>query len=136
MATVVDKRLDFIENYCSLSLHMKPDKWTKFATSEDTLAMLNEFYEKPDVLALVITLNQTGQLVACLGFPAVLKNKAVYFVKKKHENITKENYVDALLVGDLSPAPVEQMMAVVEEVGFPYSFAIHCGIKILPIKCL
>ncbi|XP_015272477.1 PREDICTED: dynein heavy chain 17, axonemal [Gekko japonicus] len=114
MAT--DKRLDFIEKCCTVSLRMKPDKWTKFATSEDVLAMLNEFYEKPDLLALVITLNPTGQLVPCIGFPSVLKNKGVYFVKKKHENITKDNFQDALLVGDLSPSPVEQMMAVVEEV--------------------
>lgn len=116
MAT--DKRLDFIEMYCSISLRMKPDKWSKFATSEDVLAMLNEFYEKPDLMALVITLNPTGQLVPCIGFPSTLKNKGVYFVKKKNENITKENFQDALLVGDISPSPVEQMMAVVEEVGF------------------
>lgn len=117
MATLSDKRLDFIENYCTLSLHVKPDKWSKFATSEEVTAMLTEFYEKIDVLALVITLNSTGQLIPCLGFPASLKSKAVYFVKKKNENITKDNFLEALLVGDLSPAPVEQMMAVVEEVG-------------------
>ncbi|XP_077184230.1 dynein axonemal heavy chain 17 isoform X3 [Paroedura picta] len=114
MAT--DKRLDFIEKYCSLSLRMKPDKWAKFATNDDVLAMLNEFYEKPDLMALVITLNPTGQLVPCIGFPSSLKNKGVYFVKKKHENITKDNFLDALLVGDLSPSPIEQMMAVVEEI--------------------
>uniref|UniRef100_A0ACB8EKG7 Dynein heavy chain 17, axonemal n=1 Tax=Sphaerodactylus townsendi TaxID=933632 RepID=A0ACB8EKG7_9SAUR len=114
MAT--DKRLDFIEKYCYLSLRMKPDKWSKFATSEEVLAMLNEFYEKQDLMVLVITLNPTGQLVPCIGFPSVLKNKAVYFVKRKHENITKDNIQNAVLVGDLSPSPVEQMMAVVEEV--------------------
>ncbi|XP_077776285.1 dynein axonemal heavy chain 17-like [Podarcis muralis] len=114
MAT--DKRLDFIENYCTLFLHVKPDKWTKFATSEEVHSMLNEFYEKHDVTALVITLNPTGQLVPCLGFPATLKNKGIYFVKKRRENVNKENFLDLLLVGDLSPSPVEQMMAVVEEV--------------------
>ncbi|KAJ7315905.1 hypothetical protein JRQ81_002067 [Phrynocephalus forsythii] len=116
MATMGDKRLEFIEKYCNLLLRVKPDKWSKFATSEDVLAMLNEFYEKADVTALVITLNPTGQLVPCLGFPATLKNKGIYFVKKKNENITKDNYLDALLVGDVSPSPVEQLMAVVEEV--------------------
>ncbi|XP_062977556.1 dynein axonemal heavy chain 17 [Elgaria multicarinata webbii] len=116
MASLSDKRLDFIENYCTLYLHVKPDKWSKFATSEDVHAMLNEFYEKQDLTALVITLNPTGQLVPCIGFPSTLKNKGIYFVKKKHENITKDNFRDALLVGDLSPSPVEQMMAVVEEV--------------------
>uniref|UniRef100_A0A803SM46 Dynein axonemal heavy chain 17 n=1 Tax=Anolis carolinensis TaxID=28377 RepID=A0A803SM46_ANOCA len=112
-----DKRLDFIEIYCTLYLHVKPDKWAKFSTSEDVLAMLNEFYEKPDLLALVITLNPTGQLVPCIGFPATLKNKGIYFVKKKPENITKDNFKDVVLIGDISPSPVEQMMAVIEEVG-------------------
>nr|XP_003217173.1 PREDICTED: LOW QUALITY PROTEIN: dynein heavy chain 17, axonemal [Anolis carolinensis] len=111
-----DKRLDFIEIYCTLYLHVKPDKWAKFSTSEDVLAMLNEFYEKPDLLALVITLNPTGQLVPCIGFPATLKNKGIYFVKKKPENITKDNFKDVVLIGDISPSPVEQMMAVIEEV--------------------
>ncbi|KAH0629389.1 hypothetical protein JD844_011440 [Phrynosoma platyrhinos] len=110
-----DKRLDFIENYCTLYLHVKPDKWSKFSTNEDVLTMLNEFYEKPDLTALVITILPTGQLVPCIGFPATLKNKGIYFVKKKHENITKDNFMDALLVGDISPSPVEQMMAVIEE---------------------
>ncbi|KAK9406983.1 dynein heavy chain 17 axonemal [Crotalus adamanteus] len=118
MATVADKRLDFIENYCTLSLRVKPDKWSKFATSEETHTMLNEFYEKPDVTTLVITLNPTGQLIPCLGFPSTLKNKGIYFVKKKHENITKDNFLEALLVGDISPSPVEQMMAIVEEVAY------------------
>uniref|UniRef100_A0A8C6XVP8 Dynein heavy chain tail domain-containing protein n=1 Tax=Naja naja TaxID=35670 RepID=A0A8C6XVP8_NAJNA len=109
MTTVADKRLDFIENYCTLSLHVKPDKWSKFATSEETHTMLNEFYEKQDVTTLVITLNPTGQLVPCLGFPSILKNKGVYFVKKRHENITKDNFLEALLVGDISPSPVEML---------------------------
>lgn len=125
MATVADKRLDFIENYCTLSLRVKPDKWSKFATSEETHTMLNEFYEKPDVTTLVITLNPTGQLIPCLGFPSTLKNKGIYFVKKRHENITKDNFLEALLVGDISPSPVEQMMAIVEEVGFQFWFVVH-----------
>lgn len=130
MATLIDKRLDFIENYCTLLLHVKPDKWTKFATSEDVLSMLNEFYEKPDIRALVISLNPAGQLVPCIGFPPSQKSKGVYFVKKKRENITKENYREALLIGDLSSSPVEQMMSVMEEVSFLFPFFI-CFIIVL-----
>lgn len=125
MTTGADKRLDFIENYCTLSLHVKPDKWSKFATSEETHTMLNEFYEKQDVTTLVITLNPTGQLIPCLGFPSTLKNKGIYFVKKRRENITKDNFQEALIVGDISPSPVEQMMAIVEEVGFQFWFVVH-----------
>ncbi|XP_039357479.1 dynein heavy chain 17, axonemal isoform X9 [Mauremys reevesii] len=116
MATVSDKRVEFLENYSTLALRFKPDKWAKFLGSEEISALLMEFFEKQDVLALVLTLNPAGQLVPCLEFPPVLKSKAVYFVKRKRENITKENFQTGLLVGDISPSPVDQLMAVVEEV--------------------
>uniref|UniRef100_A0A8C3FY90 Dynein axonemal heavy chain 17 n=1 Tax=Chrysemys picta bellii TaxID=8478 RepID=A0A8C3FY90_CHRPI len=117
MATVSDKRVEFLENYSTLALRFKPDKWAKFIGSEEINALLMEFFEKQDVLALVLTLNPAGQLTPCLEFPPVLKSKAVYFVKRKRENITKENFQIGLLVGDISPSPVDQLMAVVEEVG-------------------
>ncbi|XP_034645210.1 dynein heavy chain 17, axonemal-like [Trachemys scripta elegans] len=115
MATVSDKRVEFLENYSTLALRFKPDKWAKFIGSEEINALLMEFFEKQDLLALVLTLNPAGQLTPCLEFPPALKSKAVYFVKKKRENITKENFQIGLLVGDISPSPVDQLMAVVEE---------------------
>uniref|UniRef100_A0A8D0H5U7 Dynein axonemal heavy chain 17 n=1 Tax=Sphenodon punctatus TaxID=8508 RepID=A0A8D0H5U7_SPHPU len=116
MATMADKRLEFLENYSTLSLRFKPDKWAKFSSTEEILALLNEFYEKYDIPTVVITPSPAGQLIPCHNFPATLKNKGVYFTRKGRDNITKENCRDALLVGDISPSPVEQLMAVVEEV--------------------
>ncbi|XP_075760265.1 dynein axonemal heavy chain 17 isoform X2 [Pelodiscus sinensis] len=113
---MADKRVEFLENYSTLSLRFKPDKWAKFVGSEETSAMLTEFFEKQDLLALVLTLAPAGQLVPCLDFPPALKSKGVYFVKQKKENITKENFRSRLLVGDISPFPVDQLIAVVEEV--------------------
>uniref|UniRef100_H0X4M8 Dynein axonemal heavy chain 17 n=1 Tax=Otolemur garnettii TaxID=30611 RepID=H0X4M8_OTOGA len=43
-------------------------------------------------------------------------SKGVYFIKTRPDNITKENYKSRLLYGDISPTPVEQLIAVVEEI--------------------
>ena len=51
--------------------------------SQDEFAMmLNEFLEKGDCRVLLISLTNAGQLQPANQFPAALKNKAVYFVKK------------------------------------------------------
>lgn len=119
MTITPDVRLEYLEGVASIMLKFKPDKWGKMLSVEEHLAWLMDFLEKPDVLVLVLTLSPAGTIVPCLGFPASLKTKGVYFVKKKPKNISKDNYKDALLYGDLSPTPVDQLIAVVEEVGVP-----------------
>nr|KAF6455666.1 dynein axonemal heavy chain 17 [Rousettus aegyptiacus] len=116
MTITPDVRLEYLEGVASIMLKFKPDKWGKMLSVEEHLAWLMDFLEKPDVLVLVLTLSPAGTIVPCLGFPASLKTKGVYFVKKKPKNISKDNYKDALLYGDLSPTPVDQLIAVVEEV--------------------
>ncbi|XP_008068583.1 dynein heavy chain 17, axonemal [Carlito syrichta] len=114
--TASDVRLDYLEEVATIFLKFKPDKWNKMIGAEDNMALFNEFFEKPDVLVLVMTLNTAGMIIPCLGFPESLKLKGVYFIKKKPENINKDNYKASLLYGDISPTPVDQLIAVVEEV--------------------
>lgn len=117
MTITPDVRLEYLEGLASLILKFKPDKWSKLIGAEENMALFTEFFEKPDVLVLVLTLSPTGMIIPCLGFPASLKSKGVYFIKKGRENISKDTYKDRLIYGDISPAPVEQLIAVVEEVG-------------------
>lgn len=117
MTITPDVRLEYLEGVASTMLKFKPDKWSKMLSMEENLALLMDFLEKSDVLVLVLTLNPAGMIVPCLGFPASLKSKGVYFVKKKPKNVSKDNYKGSLLYGDLSPTPVDQLIAVVEEVG-------------------
>uniref|UniRef100_A0A452UEG0 Dynein axonemal heavy chain 17 n=1 Tax=Ursus maritimus TaxID=29073 RepID=A0A452UEG0_URSMA len=116
MTVTPDVRLEYLEGVASLVLKFKPDKWSKLIGAEENMALFTEFFEKPDVLVLVLTLNPAGMIVPCLGFPASLKSKGIYFIKKGPENISKDNYKDRLISGDISPAPVDQLIAVVEEV--------------------
>uniref|UniRef100_A0A2K6TUR9 Dynein axonemal heavy chain 17 n=1 Tax=Saimiri boliviensis boliviensis TaxID=39432 RepID=A0A2K6TUR9_SAIBB len=116
MTMAPDVRLEYLEEVASIVLKFKPDKWSKLIGAEENMALFTEFFEKPDVLVLVLTLNVAGMVIPCLGFPESLKSKGVYFIKRKPENITKDKYKAQLLYGDISPTPVDQLIAVVEEV--------------------
>nr|XP_033816070.1 dynein heavy chain 17, axonemal isoform X1 [Geotrypetes seraphini] len=114
-----DVRMEYLQKYTLLSLKLKSEKWTKFLTMEDNKVAVSTFFDKQEPLILVISTSAAGLLSASLGFPAILKNKGVYFVKKSKGNITKDNVKTALLVGDISNYPVEQLNTVVEEVIYP-----------------
>ena len=117
MTITPDVRLEYLEGVATLILKFKPDKWSKMVGAEENVALFTEFFEKPDVLVLVLTLSPAGVIIPCLGFPASLKSKGVYFIKKKPGNVKKDTYKDQLIYGDISPTPVEHLIAVVEEVG-------------------
>lgn len=114
-----DPRIDYLETVSSVLLKFKADKWGKLIGTEDTMALITEFLDKTDNPVLVLTLNAAGMIVPCLGFPESLKSKGVYFIKTKPENITKDNYKSHLIYGDISPTPVDHLIAVVEEVCGP-----------------
>ncbi|XP_010617035.1 dynein heavy chain 17, axonemal [Fukomys damarensis] len=116
MTITPDVRLEYVEQVASIILKFKPDKWSKLIGAEENIATFTEFFEKPDVSVLVLTLNAAGMIILCLGFPESLKSKGVYFIKTKPESINKDNYRTRLLYGDISPAPVDQLITVVEEV--------------------
>ena len=44
------------------------------------------------------------------------KKKALYFIKRKEEAVSKEGIKTALIYGDLSYNPLEQLSALVDEV--------------------
>ncbi|XP_006869595.1 PREDICTED: dynein heavy chain 17, axonemal [Chrysochloris asiatica] len=116
MTILSDVRAEYLEQVSSIVLKFKPDKWTKMLGAEEYVAMLTEFLEKPDVPVLVMTLSPAGMIIPYLGFPASLKSKAIYFIKTRPVSVTRDNYKALLLYGDISPEPVDQLIAVVEEV--------------------
>ncbi|XP_015211854.2 dynein axonemal heavy chain 17 [Lepisosteus oculatus] len=110
-----DKRLEYLQVFTLKTLKQKADKWTKFVATEENRLIVYNFFEKADVLVLIISMNQAAQLVANQEFPRSLRNKAVYFIKKNKEVITKDS-VKNLLVGDVAFSPVDELITVVEEV--------------------
>ncbi|KAM5306863.1 dynein axonemal heavy chain 17 isoform 1-T1 [Glossophaga mutica] len=116
MTIAPDVRLEYLEKVATVILKFKPDKWNKMLGVEENLALFTEFLEKPDVSVLVLTLNPAGMIMPCLGFPASLKFKGAYFIKKRADTIKKDNYKDNLIYGDISPAPVDQLIVIVGEI--------------------
>ncbi|KAM6111100.1 LOW QUALITY PROTEIN: dynein axonemal heavy chain 17 [Pterocles gutturalis] len=125
MASGQDQRLSILESFTTLLLRLRLDKWSKFMGSDEAAAALDEFFRQQDAVELVLGLNPAGQLLPTAGFPPALRGKGVYFVKKKKENITPENCRSGLLVGDIGPSPVEQLITVVEEPPSPLGAALH-----------
>ncbi|XP_014805269.1 PREDICTED: dynein heavy chain 17, axonemal [Calidris pugnax] len=127
-----DERHRFLESFATLLLRVQPDEWNKFLGSEEAMAEVDEFFRQQDVQELVLGLNPAGLLQPTTCFSPALKAKAIYFVKKKEENITQENCQSALLVGDIAPSPVEQFITVMEEVGGPQGWALGAGARVEP----
>uniref|UniRef100_A0A4X1UMV0 Dynein axonemal heavy chain 17 n=1 Tax=Sus scrofa TaxID=9823 RepID=A0A4X1UMV0_PIG len=88
MTITPDVRLEYLEGIASVFLKFKPDKWHKMVSVEENMGLLTEFFEKPDVLVLVLALSPAGTISPCLGFPASLKSKGLYFIKKRPDSIT------------------------------------------------
>ncbi|NXK40473.1 DYH17 protein, partial [Piprites chloris] len=119
MSAGQDPRLGFMESLVTVLLRISTDKWSKFVSSEEVTTMLDKFFKQQDALELVLGLNPSGQLLPTTDFPSALKGKGIYFVKKKGESITQENCQSSLLVGDIVPSSVEQLITVLLEVVSP-----------------
>lgn len=68
---------------------------------------------------LMMITNLAGLLQPVTEFPNNLKTKSCYFIRKKKEVITMENFRDVLMFGDMSPKPVEELAVLTEEVFVP-----------------
>nr|CAD7197239.1 unnamed protein product [Timema douglasi] len=66
---------------------------------------------------LVILQNSAAQLQVATSFPLSLKSKAAYFIKKRCQPVPKEDISDHLILGDMATKPIEQLAALVDEVG-------------------
>lgn len=111
-----DRRFEFIEKYVLKTLKLKQDRWQKCISTDDNKQVIQEFLDKPDQMTLVVSLNAAGHLLPTVGFPATVKNKGVYFVKRSKTALTPDSMKSNLVYGDLSYAPLDQFSALVEEV--------------------
>lgn len=120
--TAGDKRFDFVSEYVLKTLKLKPDKWQKCIGVEENRVMIQEFFEKPENMVLVIAANAAGLLTPSSVFPLSGKSKAVYFIKRTSGGITLDGIQSQLLFGDLSYAPLDQMSSLVDDVSDSSSF--------------
>jgi dynein heavy chain len=118
-----DARVEFVCDYVLKTMKIKADKWTKMYSVEENKQMILEFFEKNDRACLLISANAAGVLSVSFGWPSQIKSKAVYFVRKGQDHISKDaNLRNLLIYGDLSYAPIEQLSVFVDEVS---TFQMH-----------
>jgi dynein heavy chain len=115
---IADFRMDFLQEYSLKTMKLKPDKWTKMMSQEDSTVLLMDFLEKAETRFLCIFVNQQSQMAPTDEFPTVNKTKAVYFVKRKAEPVKKENLKD-LIFGDMSYTPLDHLTSLVDAVMVP-----------------
>lgn len=66
---------------------------------EEHRSILKDFVDKPFPMLLVVVLTNALQLVPVVSFPCYLKNKAVYYVKKKPDAIPREDCAQMVIFG-------------------------------------
>ena len=112
-----DTRVEFIADYVLKTLKIKPDKWTKMYSLEEVRQMYMDYFEKSDLVSLIVIATAAGGLTTQFDWPTNPKAKACYFVKKHKEPVNKDtNFRTAFLYGDLSYQPLDQLSAFVDEV--------------------
>ena len=112
-----DARIEFMAVYLLKTLKLKSDKWIKMYAIEDNKLLIHEYVEKNEQNLLVFIMSTSGSLTVQYEYPNQIKGKLVYFAKKNKEAIGKDvNIKDALVYGDLSYSPLEQLSAILDEV--------------------
>lgn len=115
-----DPRLELMGSFVIKSLKLKPEKWTRVITVEETKGVIKEFLDRPTPVVLIIILTQSAQLLPSTTFPLTqLKSKGVYFIKKHVQPIPRENCSNFIISGDLATRTIDQLSALVEEVLVP-----------------
>lgn len=112
-----DPRIFFVADYVLKTLKLKSDKFAKMYGIEENKILIHEFFDKAESQILVIQYTAAGSLQPANTFPNVLKNKSCYFIKKRREAVARDTILrDAIMYGDLSTSPVDQLSAMVDEV--------------------
>ena len=112
-----DSRVEFMADYVLKTLKLKPDRFSKMYSLEENKQMFLDFFEKPDIVSLLLIASAAGGLNIQNEWPQNPKGKACYFVKKSRDAVTKDtNFRTQLLYGDMSQSPLDQLSAFVDEV--------------------
>lgn len=129
-----DSRVEFIADYVIKTTKCKPDKFMKMYNVDETKQMILEWFDKADLQSLIIVSNPGGSLTAQYEWPANPKQKACYFVKKSKDAIPKDiPFRQAVLYGDLSYSPLDQLSAFVDEVKICITLFYHYPFIWLPL---
>ncbi|XP_076749597.1 dynein beta chain, ciliary-like [Xylocopa sonorina] len=113
-----DQRLEYIFNYLTYTRKLKIDRWTKMLSNVEFKEMITRFFGVPSEMILVLQLTPAGLLVPYLEITQS-KRKQTYFMKRRPQTVTEDNYKDLLIPGDMAPNPIEELAVLVEDAYVP-----------------
>lgn len=81
--------------------------------------MITKFFDDPNEKMLLMTVPATGVLTPLTSFSPIVKQKFTYFIRKKKEPITMENFRKVVSFGDMGGKPIEELAVLMEGVFVP-----------------
>jgi dynein heavy chain len=112
-----DPRMTWVEERVVQTLKMKGDKFKKMVQTEDAQPLRN-FIEDSDCMT-VFFVDGAKEMYSHKLPPANTKKKVMFMLKPLDDmKLTKEN-MDSVVVGDMSPKLLDNMLAVFQEVYLP-----------------
>ncbi|XP_022909837.1 dynein beta chain, ciliary-like [Onthophagus taurus] len=114
-----DHRLDFVNNYLTKSLKLKQDKWAKMFQDADSKKLFMNFLDNGSVPMMIMYMAPSGLLTPSYTYPANMKSKGSYFIRRIPEILTVENMKQVLIIGDYSYKSVEELSVLTEDIFVP-----------------
>ena len=112
-----DPRHAWLQEWVSLKLGVRADRYQKLLASPDEAAAITTFFESAECMCVFFALKDKD-LLASLTPPAKFK-KAAYFVKLARGAISAANIDDAVAPGELTADMLGQMFKLCQEVYLP-----------------
>lgn len=81
--------------------------------------LIINFFNRPEQPLLIMMITAGGQLLPMTQFTNQLRTKFSYFIRKRKEVVTMENFRSLLMFGDSAGKPVEELAVLTEEVFLP-----------------
>lgn len=81
--------------------------------------MILKFFNDPNEKMLLLTIPSTGLLTPLTSFSPIVKQKFTYFVRKRNEAVTMENFRQVVSFGDMGGRPIEELAVIMEGVFVP-----------------
>ncbi|KXS10801.1 hypothetical protein M427DRAFT_103173 [Gonapodya prolifera JEL478] len=120
VAKAVDPRVEWFSERVLGALKLKGDKWKKLTAAPENCDIVTKFLDSPELPTLLFYLNPRDDLLPATTFPPLLKKKSIFFMKSPRVNAPLTDKLDVeLTLGDLSPAPLDYLSNMLEEVYLP-----------------
>lgn len=81
--------------------------------------MILKFFNDPNEKMLLLTIPSTGVLTPLTGFSPIVKQKFSFFIRKKKEPVTIENFRQVVSFGDMAGKPIEELSVLMDGVLVP-----------------